>query len=227
MSETERDFLEEEQVAQPEAVAPEVKPETVEEVPPETPAPEATTAKEPQHVPIAALLAERDKRQEERRLREQYERELAELRNQAQPNFYEQPEQYVHEVVGGVQRQLHMQMLSALEAQAREVYPDYDEVFQIVQENAQGNPVLTQQILQSPNPALAAYKLGKQLREMREMSDPAAYRAKIAAEERAKIEAEMQARTAARSAIPPDLTTARGAKGEIPPPPESAFDEVF
>ena len=112
-------------------------------------------------------------------------------------------------------------MLGALEAQAREVYPDYDEVFAELEEQAQGNPALTQQVMQSPNPAMAAYKLGKQLRELKQMQDPDAYRQKIEAEVRAKIEAEAKAKAAAANAIPPDLTAARASRDDEVLPDDS------
>jgi hypothetical protein len=224
MSEPEIDFLSEEA---PEAVETEVVEtppvaETVE--PPVTPAPEAPTAPEPkeEHVPLAALKAERKKRQEyEDRLR-QYEQQQAQ---QPQPSFYEAPEQYVQTLLQQHSQHVTQRMLGALEAQAREVYPDYDEVFEIVQENAAGNPIVVQQIMQAPNPAMAAYKLGKQLREMQAMQDPDAYRAKIEAEIRAKVDAEYKAKEEAKlraaNAIPPDLTAARAARDDEVPPDDS------
>ena len=54
----------------------------------------------------------------------------------------------------------------------------------------------------------AAYKLGKQMREMKAMKDPAEYRRGIEAEVRKQMEAEFasreQAKAAAAAAIPPD-----------------------
>lgn len=226
MSEPEIDFLAEEapdEVVETEVVeTPEPVAETVET--PVTPAPEVPTTPEPkeEHVPLAALKAERAKRQEyEARVR-QYEQQQA----QAQlPSFNESPEGYVQSLLHQHEQHVTQRMLGALEAQAREVYPDYDEVFQIVEESAASNPVLTQQILQAPNPAMAAYKLGKQLREMKAMADPEAYRAAIAAEERAKIEAEYRAKEEAKAkaaqAIPPDLTAARASRDDEVLPDDS------
>ena len=227
MSEPEIDFLSEEvadEVVEAEVVAetPEPVAETV--ATPETPAPVVPTTPEPkeEHVPLAALKAERAKRQEyEARLR-QYEQQQAQ---QPQPSFYEAPEQYVQSLLQQHDQQVTQRMLGALEAQAREVYPDYDEVFEIVQESAASNPVLTQQIMQAPNPAMAAYKLGKQLREMKAMADPDAYRAKIEAEIRAKVDAEYRAKEEAKlkaaAEIPPDLTAARASRDEEVLPDDS------
>ena len=224
MSEPEIDFLAEEA---PDEVVEEVveTPPVVETVEtPETPAPEVPTTPEPkeEHVPLAALKAERAKRQEyEARLR-QYEQEM---QRQPIPDFNQSPDGYVQAVLNQHSQQMQVRMLGALEAQAREMYPDYDEVFEIVQESAESNPVLTQQILQAPNPAMAAYKLGKQLREMQAMQDPDAYRAKIEAEIRAKVDAEYRAKEEAKlkaaSAIPPDLTAARASRDEDVLPDDS------
>lgn len=220
------DFLQDEA---PDEVTPEVEtpavetppePETV--VTPEAPAPVVPTTPEPvdDRVPKAALIAERKKRQE-------YEARIRQL-EQAQPeapNFYEGPERYVQTLLAQERQQMQASMVSALEAQAREMYPDYDEVFAELEEQAPDNPALIQKVMQSPNPALAAYKLGKQLRELKQMQDPDAYRNKIEAEVRAKVEAEYRAKDEAKqkaaNAIPPDLTAARASRDDEVPPDDS------
>jgi hypothetical protein len=223
MSEPEIDFLTDEAPAEVVEEVVETPPiaETVET--PEPPAPVVPTTPEPkeEQVPLAALKAERAKRQEyEARLR-QYEQQA----NDPPPSFYEAPEQYVQKLLQQHDQHVTQRMLGALEAQAREVYPDYDEVFQIVQESAENNPVLTQQIMQAPNPAMAAYRLGKQLREMKAMQNPDEYRAKIEAEVRAKVDAEYRAKEEAKAkaaqAIPPDLTAARASRGDEVLPDDS------
>lgn len=217
MSDPDYDFL-------AEGVADEVLPETAPEpvaetvATPEPPAPEVPTTPEPQEerVPLAALKAEREKRQ-------RFEQELAALRQQQaqqpeMPSFYEAPEQYVHTVLAQERQQMTQMMLAALEAQAREVYADYDDVFQEVLEAAQANPAIQQQVMQAQNPATAAYKLGKQLRELKQMKDPESYRKQIEAEVRAKVEAEFRAKEEARlraaNAIPPDLAAARASRDD-------------
>lgn len=237
MSETEKDFLSEdeetveaeapEQEETPEeAAAPE--PEKVET--PEPPATEVPTTPESDEVRglKSALQAERTKRQE----REAEIQRIQQYQQQQQlPSFNEAPEQYLRGVLQQHEAQVTARMLGALEAQAKEVYPDYDEMFAAVEERAADNPALIQKVMQSPNPAMAAYKLGKQLREMEAMKDPDAYRSKIEAEVRAKIEAEMASKSAARQkaveSIPPELSTARGAKADELPPPDTVFDEIF
>lgn len=238
----ERDFLDEyrddetEQEADEAPEQPEVELEKVEKPEPETaPEPEATTAPEPQkdeRVPIAALLAERNKRQDEQRAREKLERELAELRQkQPETSFYEAPDQYVQQAVSRAQQEANARLYAALEEQARETYTDYDEVFEEVKAHAEGNPVVVQQLMSSANPALAAYKLGKQLRELKQMQNPEEYRARIEAEVRAKVEAEYLAKQEAKrktaESIPPDLSASPSAKGDDAPDPKDVFDSIF
>ena len=177
-------------------------------------------------MPLAALMAERDKRQEEARQRQELEARLRQFeQQQAQPTFYEAPEQYVGNLLQQHELQIQQRMMVALEEQARTVYPDYEDMLQVVMESAAENPFLVHQLRQAPNPALAAYKLGKQLREMAAMKDPEAYRAQIEAEVRAKIAAESEAKEAARlkaaEAIPPDLSGVRASKTDEVVPDDS------
>ena len=225
MSEPEIDFLSEE--VETEEAAPEVEeqatePEKVEK--PEPPAAEVPTTPEPKEetVPLAALKAEREKRQK-------YERQLAEYQQREQqkplPDFHQQPDEYVQALIQQHTTRLTQQMLGALEEQARMAHPDYDEVFEVVQQHAQENPVVVQQVLNAPNPAIAAYQLGKRIKELEAMKDPDAYRKQIEAEVRAKVLAEVEAEKAAKAkaaeAIPPDLTAARASKDTEVPPDDS------
>lgn len=237
MSDNGNDFLDDmtQQVAEPETPEtpepeqPAAVVETVEQ-PPETPAPEVTTtpeAREEQTVPIAALKAEREKRQT-------FEKELAQLRAAQQaappqqlPEFYEAPEQYMQALEQRSTARFH----AALAEQAREVYPDYDEKFELVKEAAQGNPAIEAHVLSAANPALAAYKLGKQIAEFKRMEDPVKYRAEVEAELRAKWDAEQKAKEQARAkvdaAIPPDMTQARNAAGQYSAEAENPIDTLF
>jgi hypothetical protein len=252
MSAEERDFLDEfdDQREPEEAVdesdTPEV--ETADVAPPAKAEPEAPAAPEPHQetsVPYAAMKAEREKRQErERELQErdkriaEYERQLEELRNptqkQEQPDpveIWENPDAFVSQRIQTVEQRATNRLYAALEAQARELYPDYDEIFSVVQEHAKTNPMVGQQVLSAPNPALAAYKLGKQLREAKQLEDPVAYREKLAAEIRAEIEAEFKAKEEAKrkavNAIPPDLSSSRNVAGKGQPVSEDPFETLF
>lgn len=235
MAEQEPDFLDDMatggEAPEPELEAapePEPQPEPAAETvePPAQPEPEAPTAPEAtkdQHVPLAALRAEREKRQ-------RLERQLQELQAKPQepmPDFFEAPEVHLQSVA----QQTQQRMFMALEEMAREQYADFDEVAALVVEAAKENPLIQQQVLNAANPALAAYKLGKQLQERERMQDPEAYRQQIEAELRQKLEAEYAAKAAAKAqtaaAVPPDLSQARNANGQFTPAAGSAIDELF
>lgn len=240
-----RDFLDEhfaaEQVApKPEQVTGEVTEQvqevqqqgTVEEKPPETVAAEVTTtpeSKEGQTVPYAAMKAEREKRQ-------RLERELEELRQtqqtppEAQPSYFDDPEGYLQRQAQAIRQESSQKLYAALEASAREQHPDYDEVFEVVMKHAQANPAVSQEILSAPNPAMAAYRMGKKLAEFEKMQDPDAYRAQIEAELRVKWDEEQKSKSERRqqavAEIPPDLSQARNTRGEFAANPD-VFNQLF
>jgi hypothetical protein len=172
------------------------------------------------------MKAEREKRQRLEAELSQYQQYVQSL--QQQPvDFYQQPDVFVQQHLQSVEQRTAQRFAAALAEQAREVHPDFDDVLSEVLEAAQGNPMIEQQVINAPNPALAAYRLGKQLREMKQMQDPATYRQQIEAEVRAKVEAELRAKEAQRAAIPPDLTDNRNAKGQFAPAGENLFNEIF
>lgn len=230
MSEQEPDFLDDpvmdeeapEVEAQPEPAA-----ETAEAEPEVTATPEV---REEHHVPYAAMKAERQKRQQLEQELAQYQQYIASLQ-QPQVDFYQQPDVYVQQHLSSVEQRTQQRFIAALEEQARDTYADYDDVVAEVMEQAQGNPALAQQVINAANPALSAYRLGKQLRELKHMQDPASYRQRIEAEVRAKVEAEYRQKEAQRArtaaAIPPDLTDSRNAKGQFAPASENVFNDIF
>lgn len=230
MSEPDIDFLREEvadEVLPDETPAPESTPETVEKQP-EVPAAEVTTppaTKEEERVPLAALMAERDKRRDEARRREDLERRLREMETQAKPSFYEAPEDYIKHVEQRLEATAQARLNQALEEQVREAYPDFDEVFDVFKAHAEENPAIVRDVLSKANPPLAAYKLGKQLREYKAMQDPEAYKAKLKAELMSEIRAEMAAeeerKRKAAEAIPPNLADARATKDSEALPDDS------
>jgi hypothetical protein len=199
---------------------------------------EATPAPDPQKegssVPLAALKAEREKRQAHEQRIKELERQLA-AQPPTQPptetpNFFESPETYVNEAVSRVQQQANERLYAVLDADAREAYPDYDEVMELVTAKVQENPALKQQIFSAANPAKAAYHLGQQFKELEAMRDPAAYRERVRAELRAEIEAELKGQIEAKrqtdSALPPDLAATRSNAGTAPPDGD-AFATIF
>jgi len=201
--------------------------------------PEATTTPETheeERVPLAALKAEREKRQRFEREKQALEQQIAEAQQQQQsdqpkPEIWDDPDAFVNQRVQALEQQFNGRLYGALEAAAREAHPDYDEVFAVVEEEAKSNPAIKHEVFSSPNPAMAAYKLGKRLQEFRQMQDPDTYKAKLKAEILAEIKAEQEAeakrKKAAADAIPPDLSSSRNVKGEEPPAPEDLFDHMF
>ncbi|HET6724790.1 MAG TPA: hypothetical protein VFH85_02155 [Gammaproteobacteria bacterium] len=243
MSEQASDFLDE-YTAEDQATEPEATEQPPESGTVETPdaeaadtaevtEPEATTAPEApkdDHVPLAALKAEREKRQNFERRAQELEQQIAEQQT-PKSDIWEDPDGFVNQRLQAVEQQFNGRLYAALEDAAREAHPDFDEVFAVVESAAENNPAISQKVFSSPNPAMAAYKLGKQLVELKQMDDPESYRAKIEAEVRAKIKAEQEAEAqrsdALSKTIPPDLATSRSVKGNDTPASEDVFDSIF
>lgn len=202
----------------------------------------ATPAAKSEHeerVPIAAVMAEREKRQK-------YEKELAEARKQLEeiqqakaqqlPEFFTDPEGYVQAVVSQAEFRAKDRTYAMLEEEQREAHEDFDVNFEAALAEAQQNPAVAKEILNAKNPAKAAYQLGKRMAQHAAMSqDPAKYeaemeakfRAKWEAEQTAKLEAETKAKQeAAIAAIPPDLASERSSTSRRAPK-TNVFQELF
>jgi hypothetical protein len=230
MSETDKDFLTGMMAQAPAAESAPVVDEVTESDVPETvetpvvepvatapnPEPAAVAPTAPpaeKTVPLAALESERKKRQE-------YEKRLKDLEakpTQPAPNFYDNPEAHLDHRFQDIEARAQGRVFAALEYAAKAQHSDYDEVAAEVIEAAQSNPAIVQTVMQAANPAMAMYEQGMKLRQFREMQDPEAYRAKIAAEIREQVIAELggraaqaqreaEARAAKAEAIPPDIS---------------------
>jgi len=198
--------------------------EAVAEVQTEAPKVETTaTESKPDTVPIAALMAERDKRKEAAKRAEELERRIKELEGekpaQALPDFFQNPEAYVQTAIHQAQRQAQDGLYAALEEAERERHADFDEVMAFVMEQAKTNPVLAGDILKGKNPAAKAYKEGKRLMEYeKSKQDPDAFRAQLRAELLAELKKEQELESlkkekaqALEASIPPDLSSASSA----------------
>lgn len=251
MSGDEQDFLTQmvgkpEAKSEPETPVPEARDEPEGVTEPESPGPTAetpaATPDKESHVPLAALMAERDKRKEASRKAEELEKRIKELEQQTKaepaplPDFYQNPERYVQEVIGTVEARASDRLYAALEEAERERHDDFDEVMQAVMDRAKDNPALAQQIMNAKNPAAAAYKLGKKALEFDQLqANPDAYRAQIEAEVRAKIAKEQelaglkqQQADALAASIPPDLSSERSAVSSPRPRNKSSVvDKLF
>lgn len=172
------------------------------------PAPKPDEAKPPETVPLAALKAERDKRQE---LERQF-RELQQQFQQAQQPKKEEPDlaSELFENPRKVLEQHHMAIkLETSEMLARSKYADFDDKASAFGELARQNPAIVQQMLASPNPGEFVYQTAKKHAEMQEIGDIDAYKAKL----RAEIEAELKGKPNPAATLPPDLASAPSAGG--------------
>lgn len=212
MDEPDYDFLtdevpEEQPAIEAEPVA-EV-PETVET--PDPPAPEVPTTPEPREevVPLAALMAERDKRKAEKVMRERYESELAQYRQQQAQQFdpqvfYQDPST----ISTYVENRLVLERINLSRDFVASMHDDYDAMEEVFVEEANRNPALKDEMIRSGNPAMFAYKYAKNLQTMREVQT-GEYEKRVRAEIEAKVRAELAAKPAVN--VPPDLSATRSA----------------
>lgn len=223
--------------AQPEAKG---EPEQAEKPEPEAAPPAAAPEPKEEKVPLAAVMAEREKRQkyekENEELRKQLEQAKAKPEPKELPEFFANPEGYVHAVVNSAEERARDRMYAALEEAEREAHTDFEEHFEAALAEAQKNPVLAKQILESKNPARAAYQLGKRMKATEALTaDPAKYEADLRAKLRAEWEAEQANSKAATEAaekekaldaIPPDLA-AEPSRSSRRAPKTNVFNELF
>src|SRR5690606_18982283 len=78
---------------------------------------------------------------------------------------------------------------------AQQFIPDFEQVMEAWPDMLRANPGLYDAAIRAPNPAHYAYEAVKRLKAMQEIGgDPVAYRQRVEAEIRAKIEAEAAAK---------------------------------
>jgi hypothetical protein len=171
-------------------------------------------------VPVAALTAERSKRQElERRIAQmqaQMEAAKAQPAPKQLPNPASDPEGY-H---AAIQQTLLNERMNVSETIARTRFTDLDEKVAAFREEAEKNPALAGQLFAQPDPYGWAYEQGRRILAMREIGpDPAAFREKVASELRDAIRAELMAELGVATAeqsdekptVPVSMASARSA----------------
>lgn len=137
------------------------------------------------HVPLSALEAERKTRQDWKERAVKAETELEHARRQPQ-----QPPQQL-DPLQVVQQQIINERFNTSEMLVKQKHEDADDVVKVFMDAARANPALAAQLQVQQHPWQFAYNEGKRLQMVAEMgSDPGAYRAKIEAEIRAKIQSE-------------------------------------
>lgn len=180
--------------------------------------PAADPEKEPQHIPITALLDEREKRQEATRRAEEAERAMQQLqaqirqaqqqRSQNQPDWLEDPEAASQHQMASIQQVMQEQVLN----QSR-FFAEREFGKETVQEAVawfDQHPQLSHQFLREPSPFHAAVEFYKRQMALDEIGDdPTAYREKVKAELMEELKA--TARSPAPKTPPASLATAPSA----------------
>lgn len=175
----------------------------------------ATTAAQPeQTVPIKALMAEREKRQ-------QLEQQLKQRdQQQPKPSFWEKPEEHLQQLRQEFQTHAVFTKMDLSESMARDRHADYDEKLSVFGQLAEANPTLMQQAAQQRNPAEWVYSVAKNHMELKQAGSIEGMRTKLEAEIRAKVEAEYKAKAEAeakkRESLPQTLTDVQAGQGPKP-----------
>lgn len=211
-----------------------VEPEQVEQVtePVETPEPEqaepaeesAPTAQDNngKHVPLAALEAERKGRQDWKEKALRLEGEMKAWREQQSAASQPQEPQVERNPFEVMQERILNERFNTSELIARQKYEDIDDKIKVFQEAMAKNPALYAQMRDQTHPWEFAYKEGARMLLAQEMGDdPTAYRAKVEAEIRAKVMAEMGQATApvtkAAPNVPVSMANARSSASRQAP----------
>jgi hypothetical protein len=162
------------------------------------------------HVPISALLDERERRQTERAAREDLERQLAAIRAQAEPQVEPAPEQVIHEA-------LHAQnMRSSRRFAEREYGKDViAAVHDWATRQCEVDPAFNQQMFAAEDPYENAYQAysREQLLQSVGSGDLAAFRAWQVAQGVAEARQSSSRTPTPAQAAPRSLATAPNAGG--------------
>ena len=178
-------------------------------------------------VPLTALEAERQQRQDWKAKALRYEGELEAYRRQQTQQPQAEPEPV--DPLTAVQNQVLNERFNMSEMIARRDYQDLDEKLAIFEKAAQANPALAAQLRTQPHPWDWMYKEAQKIQLMSEIGDnPASYREKLKAELMAELgqqQAQAPATALAAAApaaapaaqIPQSLATARSAGARTAP----------
>jgi hypothetical protein len=189
---------------------------------PATPSQEPQAPAQPAHDETAglraALVAERQKRQD-------YERQLAEARApkaeakppETPPDFWEDPEGALKRMSEGFEEKLARERVRISETLLAGQHEDFAEVRDHFVKIAHANPALAAQMWAADNPAEFAYKTGKAALMIAKVGDPLKLEETLRAEIRAEFDKTVEARVAAalkkRADIPPSLGSMPGGGG--------------
>ncbi|WP_025899055.1 hypothetical protein [Sneathiella glossodoripedis] len=213
-----------ETVVEPDQQAVEPEPQAAEEEP--TGVKEEDSPPEPKEemVPIAALMAERDKRQEAERARQELE-----AKQDKKPDFYDDPEGALESQKIDTEQSILNMKVSMSEEIVKVIHSDYTDVVHdgTWEKLTKENPALALQCGQASNPALFAYQQCQNYKALQEIGDPKTYKDRLSAEIRAELKAEMEKEAALKN-LPENLADIPTAKSKAPEwsGPES-LDEIL
>ena len=199
---------------------------------PEAAPPAAVVEEANKHIPISALLDEREKRQQAAREAEELRKKLAAYeaeRAQPKPDFYADPEGFLAQQRQAVQQMVWNERLNTSEALAKrdhgeELVTAAAEAFKAA---AGASPALAAEFSSQSDPYGFVVNWHKRQTVLSQIgNDPDAYRARIEQEIRERLLAEMQPAAPAPKAPPPSMA-AVPATGNSKAPPVSGFDALF
>lgn len=208
-----------------EQAAPEPEITKVEEAEPTT-EPEPTKQAEPPEVSAfkAQALDERRKRQ----ALEQQLRALEEQQRQIpteKPDFWENPDAAMDARIAEIQRASDMRFYALAEDMTKGKYSDYEEISDyFVEVLAPQNPGLIEQARNQANPYEFIYKATKAQKELAEVGDINALKAKLRAEVEAELRTSMAKEAEKLAKIPGSLAGQRGASAPTGVEHESLAD---
>ena len=207
------DVLQDPEVDEPETVE---SPEETTGEEDATPAEEHEAEQQPEeNREVAAFKAQAI---DERRKRQALEQRLKELESQKpeikDDDYWDNPKDVIQKTRTDIENSFNGKLYAVTEELTRDAYEDYDEMVDyFVQNLADQNPGILETARAKANPHRYIYQETKKLRKLAEIGDIDKYeqtlREKIAAEERAKIEAEFANST--RKTPPGSLANERAA----------------
>lgn len=208
---------------------------------PDTDAPDGVSGSETRQrddkgrfVPLQSLHEERNKRKDEQKRSRELEQQLAQLRGRleaterfAQPSpaappadpdtqFWQSPTGFVEQAIQAKEAEFQNRFVAMSEMMVREQHSDFDEALESFQDAARSAPHLIAQMRVNPHPAKFVYETGKTYAKAKDVGSIDELEARIRADERAKVTAELRKESALSAAenIPKSIAGARGSGGD-------------
>ena len=195
------------------------------------------TEKESGHVPLAALMDEREKRQKLQAENEQLRAQIKPQEAAQPPDLFDDPAAYAAHVEQLISNKGFENAVVVSQAMMRMQHDDYDAMEAKFAEMVKENPSLAVQLRSAELPAVFAYETAKKAEKLALLENVDEWEAKKTAELEAKIRAELTAELEAKASaaakgdnLSPSLTKQRadGANSgvilDVPDPLQSTFN---